>query len=63
MKSFIGFDEKQRRVIAGLGLSRPGRSVVREDTPSTRGMVAKVPHLVVVTDYTVAPAKGPGGGR
>jgi large subunit ribosomal protein L30 len=49
--SFIGFDARQRRVIAGLGLpGRPGRSVELEDTPSTRGMVAMVPHLVRIDE-------------
>jgi large subunit ribosomal protein L30 len=45
-RSGVGFTQKQRRVLQGLGLSRPGRSVVREDTPSIRGMCAKIPHLV-----------------
>jgi large subunit ribosomal protein L30 len=38
----------QRRVLAGLGLGRPGKSVVREDTPAIRGMVFKIQHLVQV---------------
>ena len=50
VKSVVGFDWRQRRVMAGLGLSRPGRSVVLEDTPSVRGMAGKVPHLVRVEE-------------
>ena len=38
----------QRRILAGLGLGRPGKSVVREDTPSIRGMVFKIQHLIKV---------------
>ena len=37
---------KQRLVIKGLGFTRLNQIVEREDTPSVRGMVAKVPHLV-----------------
>ena len=36
----------QRRTLVGLGLNRTGRSRVLEDTPSVRGMVAKVRHMV-----------------
>jgi len=32
----------------GLGLNRIGRKSVLEDTPSVRGMIAKVQHLVTV---------------
>ena len=32
--------------IKGLGFTRMNQIVEREDTPSIRGMVAKVPHLV-----------------
>lgn len=48
--SVAGCIEAHRRVIKGLGLSRPGRSVVREDTPSIRGMCAKVPYLVRIEE-------------
>lgn len=48
VRSGIGYAKKQKLVLAGLGLSRPGRSVVREDTPSIRGMCFKVRHLVEV---------------
>ena len=39
---------KHRLVIKGLGFTRLNQVVEREDTPSIRGMVAKVPHLVEV---------------
>ena len=39
---------KQKLVIKGLGFTRLNQIVEREDTPSIRGMVAKVPHLVRV---------------
>ncbi|NOZ85266.1 MAG: 50S ribosomal protein L30 [Deltaproteobacteria bacterium] len=39
---------KVRNVLKGLGLTRLGKVVEREDTPSIRGMVLKVQHLVEV---------------
>jgi len=47
-KSMIGRRQHQRQVLAGLGLRRINHSVVRADTPSIRGMIAKVRHLVEV---------------
>jgi large subunit ribosomal protein L30 len=38
----------QRATLVGLGLNRLGRTRQLEDTPSVRGMVAKVAHLVEV---------------
>jgi large subunit ribosomal protein L30 len=48
--STIGRPHPQRRVIKGLGLSGPGSSVVVENTPSFRGMIKKVLHLVEVRE-------------
>jgi large subunit ribosomal protein L30 len=48
VKSTIGFDRKQDRVVTGLGLRRIGHSVELPDTPATRGMILKVRHLVTV---------------
>ena len=38
----------QRATLVGLGLNRIGRKAVLEDSPSVRGMIAKVKHLVAV---------------
>ena len=40
----------QRATPQGLGLNRVGRTRVLEDTPSIRGMIAKVAHMVEVVD-------------
>jgi large subunit ribosomal protein L30 len=48
VKSTIGFDKKQDKVVTGLGLRRIGHSVELADTPETRGMIHKVRHLVTV---------------
>ncbi len=47
-RSPIGQNARQRATLRGLGLTRVGRSVTREDTPAVRGMVQKVQHLVSV---------------
>jgi len=41
---------KHRRVVQGLGFTRLNQIVVREDTPSVRGMVKAIPHLVRIVD-------------
>jgi large subunit ribosomal protein L30 len=48
--SLIGRPHPQHRVIKGLGLRGPGSSVVVENTPSFRGMIKKVMHLVTVEE-------------
>ncbi len=40
----------QRETLIGLGLNRIGRVAEVPDTPSTRGMIAKVAHMVRVVD-------------
>ena len=50
VRSNIGRPDKQRRVLKGLGLRGPQRSVVVDNTPSFRGMVKKVLHLVTVEE-------------
>ncbi|MSQ61830.1 MAG: 50S ribosomal protein L30 [Dehalococcoidia bacterium] len=47
-RSFIGQREDHRRTIRALGLHRLGQTVEQDDSPSIRGMVYKVRHLVVV---------------
>lgn len=50
IKSMIGRPEKHRKVLRGMGLTRLGRTVELEDTPSVRGMVFKVSHLVKIEE-------------
>ncbi|MCL5026606.1 MAG: 50S ribosomal protein L30 [Chloroflexi bacterium] len=47
-KSDIGYSKRQKDTIAAMGLRRLNQSVVLEDSPAVRGMVAKVRHLVSV---------------
>ncbi|MDD7969486.1 50S ribosomal protein L30 [Roseinatronobacter alkalisoli] len=40
----------QRATLKGLGLNKMHRVRELEDTPSVRGMVAKIPHLVEIIE-------------
>jgi len=48
VKSGIGYSKDQKATLVGLGLRRMHQTVELEDTPSVRGMVNKINHLVVV---------------
>lgn len=48
VKSIIGRPESQIRILKALCLGKLGKEKELEDTPSVRGMIAKVSHLVVV---------------
>jgi len=49
-RSVIGTSDKQRNTITTLGLKRINDVVVKEDTPSVRGMLNLVSHLVTVEE-------------
>ena len=49
-KSLIGCTDIQRANVAGLGLKRPNQERILDNTPSIRGMVRKVIHLVDVKE-------------
>ncbi|KUO95191.1 50S ribosomal protein L30 [Ferroacidibacillus organovorans] len=46
MKSVIGQNKQQKATVQALGLRKIRQSVIREDSPSLRGMIDKVSHLV-----------------
>ncbi len=50
VKSGIGFDQTQKDTLKGLGLRKRHKIVELKDTPSARGMVYKVRHLVKVIE-------------
>ncbi len=50
IKSPIGRPKEQRATLVGLGLNKMHRTSVLEDTPSVRGMINKVSHLVRVEE-------------
>jgi large subunit ribosomal protein L30 len=49
-KSAIGYAEEQGRTIKALGLHSLNQTVEHEDSPSIRGMLHKVRHLVEVSE-------------
>jgi large subunit ribosomal protein L30 len=49
-RSQIGQTHKHRGTLRALGLGKIGRSVEREDTPETLGMLRKVRHLVRIEE-------------
>ena len=50
VKSDIGYAKDQRMTLKALGLHRLHQSVKHDDSPSIRGMIAKVKHLVKVEE-------------
>lgn len=50
IKSPIGRKKGQKETLVGLGLNKLHRTSELEDTPSVRGMINKVAHLVKVED-------------
>ena len=48
VRSSIGCPRSMRQTIRGLGFRRMNQVVERPDTPETRGMIARVHHLVEV---------------
>ncbi len=54
VRSAIQAPVKHKKVIKGLGFTRLNQVIEREDTPSIRGMVNAVPHLVQIVDNAAA---------
>lgn len=52
VKSFTHAKPKTRGTMRALGLRRVGDTNVLPDRPEIRGMIARVPHLVEVSDET-----------
>jgi len=50
VKSVIGSPADQKRTVRALGLKRINDSAEHDDTPTVRGMVFKVKHLVKVEE-------------
>lgn len=50
VRSLIGLSPKQEATVRALGLRRINQVVTREDSPTVRGMVARVPHVLEVHD-------------
>ena len=55
VKSAIGSVPRNRRPVEALGLRKTGRTVYRQDTPSIRGMIRNVQHLLRVDEVDSIP--------
>ena len=50
VRSGIGYRRDQKATLRALGLGKIGRARTLPDNPQVRGMVNKIPHLVVIED-------------
>jgi len=50
VKSAIGYSVRHKATVKALGLHRLNHTVIQDDTPSIRGMLAKVNHLVRIEE-------------
>jgi large subunit ribosomal protein L30 len=50
VRSPIGYSKRQKATVRALGLRRLNQTVEHIDTPSLRGMIDKVSHLVLVEE-------------
>lgn len=50
VKSAIGYSEKHKATVLALGLRKLHQTVTLADTPSLRGMLLKVNHLVKIEE-------------
>jgi large subunit ribosomal protein L30 len=49
-RSSIGYSQKQKDIVRNLGITKLNQTVTRPDSAATRGVVAKVPHLLRIVE-------------
>ena len=49
-RSFIAAPKTHKQMVRSLGLTKLNQIVERPDNPSTRGAVAKIPHLLRIVE-------------
>jgi len=49
-RSMIGYAQKQKNIVKALGITKLNQTVTRPDSAATRGIVAKVPHLLRIVE-------------
>ncbi|MDP9728520.1 50S ribosomal protein L30 [Alicyclobacillus tolerans] len=54
VRSVIGRPEAQRQVVEALGLRKLNQTVLHADTPTIRGMINKIPHLLEVQETVLS---------
>src|SRR5438132_14000660 len=60
-RSLIGLSPTQEATVKALGLRRMHQVVEHDDTPTIRGMIAAVPHVLEVSREAQCPPAGAGG--
>jgi len=49
-RSSIGYSTKQKNIVKSLGITKLNQTVTLPDSPASRGIVNKVPHLLRIVD-------------
>jgi len=49
-RSAIGYSKEQKEIVRSVGFTKLNQVVERPDTAATRGVVAKVPHLIRIIE-------------
>lgn len=49
-RSVIGYATKQKEIVKSLGITKLNQTVTRPDSPASRGIVAKIPHLLRIVE-------------
>jgi large subunit ribosomal protein L30 len=49
-RSMIGYAKSQKAIVKSLGITKLNQIIERADSPATRGVVAKVPHLLRIVE-------------
>lgn len=49
-RSMIGYAQNQKDIVKSLGITKLNQTITRPDSAATRGVVAKVPHLLRIVD-------------
>jgi large subunit ribosomal protein L30 len=49
-RSSIGYAKSQKAIVKSLGITKLNQVIERNDSPATRGVVAKVPHLLRIVE-------------
>ena len=49
-RSVIGYSKKQKEIVKSLGITKLNQTIERVESPATRGIVAKIPHLLRIVE-------------
>lgn len=49
-RSMIGYAKNQKDIVKSLGITKLNQTVTKKDSAATRGIVAKVPHLLRIVE-------------